>query len=153
LKNTGPLTLSFAIPLVCILLLGISLLAGAGADPAPFERLQDGLEYFKISKLKQSITSLKTYGQERKLVNGVHEWKFHLLVKTKKETFTLKNCMATDATKCGRFQLTCLGGDGHFNETIKNWSLDGSTTLTYIYDKSKSKSCFEKPKSIVKSGV
>ncbi|MBI2520069.1 MAG: hypothetical protein HYV97_06620 [Bdellovibrio sp.] len=107
-------------------------------------RFEEALQYFKKHRLVPSIEGIQYRGsftQPRIEQKGEMTFVLDLVIQTKDQSHLLKNCEVTDKFLCGQLAMMCLGGAGHYTQTLENWSSDQSPFLIYTYDRGKAGRC------------
>ncbi|OFZ17327.1 MAG: hypothetical protein A2X86_02415 [Bdellovibrionales bacterium GWA2_49_15] len=107
-------------------------------------RFEEALLYFKKHRLVPSIEGIQyrgSFGRPKIEQRGEMTFVLDLIIQAKGQSHLLKNCEVTDKFSCGQVSMMCLGGEGHFTQTLENWSSDQSPFLIYTYDRGKAGRC------------
>ena len=107
-------------------------------------RFEEALMYFKKHRLVPSIEGIQyrgSFGRPRIEQKGEMIFILDLIIQAKGQSHLIKNCEVTDKFLCGELAMLCLGGAGHYTQTLENWSSDQSAFLIYTYDRGKAGRC------------
>ncbi len=135
--------LTFSVAILLLAPLSFGLLRAQNTDSEK-SRFEEALIYFKKHRLIPIIENIQyrgSFGRPNIEQKGEMLFVLDLIIQARGKSHTLKNCQVTDRFSCGQLAVMCLGGEGHYTQTLENWSSDQSPFLIYTYDRGKAGQC------------